>query len=111
MINLYSPQDEAELALLRSILDSENINYCVKNDIFGSLKIGPRIALYNVKMIEVQDDQYAWAKDLLSDYFEKTTADNVEHDIYSWSDKVRMVIEVLLMGWIVLGRRNSKGID
>ena len=104
MINLHSPQDEAELALLRSILDSEGINYCVKNDIFGSLKIGPRIALYNTKMIEVQDDQYDRAKELLSDYFEKTAVDNVDHGKYSWIDKVRMVIEVLLLGWIVPGR-------
>ncbi len=72
MINLYSPQNEVELALLKSILDSENVKYIVRNDNFGSLEVGPRIGLFNAKMIVVQDDQYERAKELLVDYLDKT---------------------------------------
>jgi hypothetical protein len=56
MIDLYSPQNEAELALLKSILEGEGIYYFVRNDNFGSLEVGPRIGLFNTKMIQVQDD-------------------------------------------------------
>jgi hypothetical protein len=108
-VHLYSPQNESELTLLKSILDSEDINYFVRNDNFGSLEVGPRIGLFNAKMIEVQDDQLEQAKELLSDYFEKTKKEPEESvKEYSWFDKIRMVVEVLVFGWLMPGRRKSK---
>ena len=111
-VPLYSPQNESESALLKSILDSEGINYFVRNDNFGSLEVGPRIGLFNAKLIEVQDDQYERANELLSDYFEKTKKEPEESaKEYSWFDKIRMVVEVLVLGWLMPGRRKSKKID
>ncbi len=111
-VSLYSPQNESELTLLKSILDSESINYFVRNDNFGSLEVGPRIGLFNAKMIEVQDDQYERANELLSDYFEKTKKEPEESaKEYSWFDKIRMVIEVLVFGWLMPGRWKQKKID
>jgi hypothetical protein len=107
MINLYSPQNEVDLALLKSLFASEGINYCVKNDYFGSLKVGPRIALYNMKIIEVQDDQYEIAKTFLDDYLDKATMDEAETR-YAFFDKLRMAIEVFMLGWIVSGSRHTK---
>lgn len=96
-VHLYSPQNAVELALLQSILDSENICYFVKNNNFGSLWVGPNIKLYNSKTIEVQDDQYGKAKELMTDYF-KNTREHVEvpNVKYSIFDQIRMVIEFLL---------------
>jgi hypothetical protein len=51
MINLYSPNNEMELAMIKSILDAEDINYFVRNDNFGSMEVGPQIPLLNKKMI------------------------------------------------------------
>ncbi len=111
-VPLYSPQNESELTLLKSILDSESINYFVSNDNFGSLEVGPRIGLLNAKMIEVQDDQYERANELLLDYFEKTKKEPEESGKeYSWFDKIRMVIEVLVFGWLMPGRRKAKKLD
>ncbi len=111
-VHLYSPENDAELALLKSILDSEDINYFVKNDNFGSLEVGPRIGLFNAKMIDVQDDQYERASELLADYLEKTKKDAVEQaKEYSLFDKIRMVIEVLVFGWLMPGRRKTKKND
>ncbi|OGL50916.1 MAG: hypothetical protein A3C43_01800 [Candidatus Schekmanbacteria bacterium RIFCSPHIGHO2_02_FULL_38_11] len=112
MRDLYSPNNEVELALLKSILDAEGINYFVRNDKFGSLEIGPKIELLNKKMIMVQDDQYEKAKELLKDYLESTGEKNgsVEKK-YSIADYVRMVIEFLLFGWIMPGMRKSKKLD
>jgi hypothetical protein len=111
LINLYSPQNEVELAILKSILDSENIKYIVRNDNFGSLEVGPRIGLFNAKMIVVQDDQYEKAKELLADYLDKTEKKTEERDNkHSLFDKIRMVFEVLVFGWIMPGRK-TKGHD
>ena len=111
-VPLYSPQNESESLLLESILDSEGINYFVRNDNFGSLEVGPRIGLFNAKMIEVQDDQYGRANELLSDYFEKTKKEPEDSaKEYSWFDKIRMVIEVLVFSWLMPGRRKPKKID
>jgi len=111
-VHLYSPQNESELTLLKSILDSEGITYFVKNDNFGSLEVGPRIGLFNAKMIDVQDDQYERANELLSDYFEKTKKESEESATeYSWLDKIRMVIEVLVFGWLMPGRRKARKLD
>lgn len=112
MIDLYSPQNEVELALLKSILDSEGIRYFIRNDNFGSLEVGPRIGLFNAKMIEVQDDQYERAKELLTDYLKRTGEKAEEPETkYSLFDKIRMLVEVLVLGWIMPGRRKTKGHD
>ena len=111
-VPLYSPQNESESTLLKSILDSEGINYFVRNDNFGSLEVGPRIGLFNAKMIEVQDDQYERANELVADYLEKTKKEPGEQvKEYSFLDKIRMVIEVLFFGWLMPGRRKSKKSD
>jgi len=112
MIDLYSPQNEVELALLKSILDSEGIKYFVRNDNFGSMEVGPRIGLFNAKMIEVQDDHYERAKELLADYLGKTKKKTEKaEETYSVFDKIRMVFEVLFFGWIMPGRKKTKSRD
>jgi len=97
---------------LKSILDYEGISCFVRNDNSGSLEVGPRIGLFNAKMIEVQDDQYERAKELLADSFEKTKK-QMEEPVRESSlfDKLRMVIEVLLFGWLMPGRTKSKKHD
>ena len=108
-VHLYSPQNEIELTLLKSIFDSESIPYFIRNDRFGSLEVGPWIGLYNAKMIEVRDDQIERAKELLTDYLEKTR-EHIEGPSkkYSVLDKVRMVIEFLLFSWIMPGKIRHK---
>jgi hypothetical protein len=108
-INLYSPQNESEMSLIKSILDSEGISYFVRNDNFGSLEVGPHIGLFNAKMIQVQDDQYESAKELLNDYLDKTH-EQIEEPLkkYSMFDKIRMVIEFLLFNWVMPGKIKHK---
>lgn len=110
MIELYSPRNEVELALIKSILDAEEINYFVRNDKFGSMEIGPQIGSFNTKMIMVQDDQYERARELLADYLDKTENKVEKSEVrYSLFDKIRMVFELLLFGWFIPGRKiNNK---
>src|SRR3990172_9597512 len=104
-VNLYSPRNEVELALLKSILESERISYFVRNDNFGSLEVGPRIGLYNGKMIQVEDDKYERAGELLSDYLGAIEAKTAKSERkYSATDIFRMLIEFILVGWIMPGK-------
>ena len=111
-INLYAPQNEMELSLIKSILDSESIRYFVRNDNFGSLEVGPNIGLFNGKMIKVQDDQYERSKELLSDFIEKTKRP-IENTLkeYSLFDKIRMAVEFLVFGWVMPGKIRHKAKD
>ncbi len=76
MKKLYSPENDAELALIKSIFDGENIQYFVKNDHFGSLKVGPKIDLLNAKTIMVSNHQF----DLAYDIIQAIISNNVPED-------------------------------
>ena len=108
MKKLYKPENEMELSLLKSIFESEGIQYFVHNDHFGSLQIGPQIDLFNARMIMVPENQYTKAKELLSAYIRSTQEDEPENfkSQYSLAEKIRIVIEAILFGWFV--PRNRK---
>jgi hypothetical protein len=110
MIGLYSPGSEAELALIKSILDAEHIHYFVKNDHFGSLEVGPLpIWLFNAKIIIVREDQFGIAKELLEDFLEKTKGKVGRFkNEYSLFDKIRMFLEFFVFGWIMQGSKRRK---
>ena len=76
MIKLYSPKNEGELAMIKSIFERANIPYFVHNDHFGSWAIGPQIELYNKKTMMVDETYVDQAKELISDYLQITKTDN-----------------------------------
>lgn len=106
LVELYSPDTEIEVLLLKSILEDAHIDYFIQNDTFGSLTVGPRIALYNKKTVFVADDQLDDARNLVRDLHDKTEV--VDPPAYSLGDKVRMVVEFFLFGWIMPGRRSRR---
>ena len=109
MKKLYSPENDAELALIKSIFDGENIQYFVHNDHFGSLKVGPKIDLFNAKTIMVSDHQYELASDILQDIVSNSKpADEEIKTCYSLIDKIRMIIETLLFTWFMPGKSRRK---
>jgi hypothetical protein len=109
MIKLYSPQNEVELSFIKSILDGEGIPYFVHNDHYGSLKTGPRIDLLNAKTIMVGEEYFDHAKDLIEDFLQKIKPDSkTTGSKYSLFDKMRMIIESLLFGWTMPGKKRSR---
>ena len=112
MIKLHSPDNESELVILKSLLDAEQIHYYVLNDHFGTLKVGPRIDLFNAKVVYVSENDYESAKDILTD-FRANVGDGDKPFVsrYSFPDKIRMVIEALLFGWFIPGNRWMRKID
>jgi len=104
MIKLYSPRNQAELALIESILEEDNIPYFIHNNHFGSLEIGPLIDIYNKKTIMIEEAHEERARELLQDYLTATKEDRVPTPPYSIFDKIRVVFEVLFFFWFVPGR-------
>jgi hypothetical protein len=109
--SLYAPDNEIELALLKGILEDAGINYYVRNDIFGSMEIGPQIESFNKKMIMVPNNQFQRAADLIKTF--KMQTDEPRHasqEQYSFFDKIRMAFEIVFFGWLMPGRKNRKHI-
>ena len=106
MIRLYSPENESELALIKSLFELEHINYYVLNDHFGTMKVGPKIDLLNAKTIYVSEEDLDFAKNILLDFLENTKNGNKPFKSqYSIPDRIRMVIETLVFGWFIPGNR------
>jgi len=101
MIKLYSPHDLAELALVESILEGENIPYFIHNDHFGSLEVGPQIDIYNQKTIMVAEEYEERAKELIYHFIETTRDDTAKIPAYSLSEKLRIIFETLLFAWFI----------
>jgi len=108
MIKLYSPRDLAELALIESILEGENIPYFIHNDHFGSLEVGPQIDIYNKKTIMINEEYQERAKELISDFVKTTRDDIAKTQAYSLSDKLRIIFETLLFAWFIPGRHRKR---
>lgn len=106
MVELHSPAGEAELLLLRSVLDGAGLHYFVKGDLFGSLTVGPQIDHYNRKTIYVHPEEHEEARALVAEFLTKTSEPRraAARDL-RLGDVVRMVLEVLVFGWFMPGRR------
>lgn len=110
LVELYSPETEAQLLLLRSVLDDAGIYYFVKNDVFGSLALGPRIDHYNRKTVYVHPAEADDARALLGEFLDKTALDDpAPAEDLRLTDVLRMVLEVLVFGWFMPGRRRRPG--
>jgi hypothetical protein len=109
MKKLYSPENDAELALIKSIFDGEKIQYFVHNDHFGSLKVGPKIDLFNAKTIMIPEGHYDKAQEIIQDFISNQKPKPENHNtFFSFRDKIRMIVETLLFSWFLPGKRWRK---
>jgi hypothetical protein len=109
VVKLFSPDNEIELALIRSLLDGAAIPYFVHNDHFGTMRIGPRIDLLNKKTVMVPPLFVDQARQVLADFLEmQAQPDGMAKPVYSLADKLRMVFETLIFGWFVPGPRRTQ---
>ena len=93
MRKLYSPENDAEPALIKSVSDGEGIKYFVHNDHFGSLKVGTKIDLFNAKTIVDPDDQYERANEIIQDFISNREILSKDETIcISLKDKIRMIV-------------------
>lgn len=104
MIEIYRPESEGQLLLLRSILDDAGLRFFVKNEAFGSLMVGPQIEHYNRKGLFVHPDDAEEAHQLVKEFFERTGHPK-DHPSPGNADILRMVVEFFLFDWFIPGRR------
>lgn len=79
------------------------------NDHFGSLKIGPTIPLVNEKMIMVHEEHLESARQLIEEFLANTEPETQGASFeYAFFDKIRLIVEFLLFGWIMPGRKHRK---
>ena len=90
MKKLYFPNNDSELALIKSILDGEGIQYFVHNDHFGTLKVGPRIDLFNAKTIMVEEKHYEVSKEIIDDFL-KNIQEASESTRPKYLNKVKLI--------------------
>ena len=64
IVKLIEPQDEGELALIKSLLDGNNIQYFVHNEHFGSLYPGLSLP-FNRRVVMVEESDFGRAGTLL----------------------------------------------
>lgn len=64
IVKLIEPQDEGELALIKSLLDGNNIQYFVHNEYFGSLYPGLSLP-FNRRVVMVEESDFGRAGTLL----------------------------------------------
>jgi hypothetical protein len=107
MVHLYTPASEIELLLLKSVFDGAGIRIFVRNEMFGSLAVGPPIEHCNRKSIWVAQADFEDAIALLRDLHRRADLErHVEPEaVYTLRDKLRMLAEFVLFGWFMPGRR------
>jgi hypothetical protein len=106
MTELYSPRSESELLVLRSVFDAAGLHYFVKNDLFGSLAVGPQIDHYNRKTVYVAAEDLDEARLLVLEFLERTAEPaDLPREPLGLKDVLRMTVELLLFGWFMPGRR------
>ncbi|TKB72198.1 MAG: DUF2007 domain-containing protein [Nitrospira sp.] len=66
LITLIEPTDEGELALIKSLLDGNDIRYVVQNEHFGGLYPGLSLP-FNRRLVMVEEQEYDRAGLLLSE--------------------------------------------
>lgn len=66
MITLIEPTDEGELALIKSLLDGNDIRYFVQNEHFGGLYPGLSLP-FNRRVVMVEEQDYDRAGLLMSE--------------------------------------------
>ena len=106
LVRVLSPQSEPEIAVVKSLLEAHDIPVFVHGRHLGSLLPGLQIGNYNTQSIMVPEECVADALELLSDFkHEKPGTFSVP---LGWRDRLRVVLEGLLFGWLVPGRRDDK---
>jgi len=108
MEKIYSARTEADLVVIRSLLEAEGISHFVHNDAFGSIVVGPLIDGYNAKSVMVPEPDVERARAVVARY----QADNrTPSTRTSLRDRIRMVAEVALFSWFVPGRHRQRKRD
>jgi hypothetical protein len=105
LVRVLSPQSESEIAVVTSLLEAHDIPVFIHGRHFGSLLPGIQIGSYNTQSIMVPEERVTDAMELLAEFRRN---DSSAAKPLRGRDRLRVVLEGLLFGWLVPGRRQDK---
>lgn len=103
-VPLYTPDSEAEAAVIAGLLDACGVAYFIRGGAMAKLYPGPRIQDYNTQTFMVRMGDLPDARMLLAEFIAPTAPPQSDGH-YSLADKLRVLFEAVVFGWIVPGRR------
>jgi Putative prokaryotic signal transducing protein len=106
LVRVLSPQSEPELAVVKSLLEAHDIPVFVHGRHLGSLLPGLQIGNYNTQSIMVPEECERDALELLTEFSRDDSSTPVAP--LRWRDRFRVIVEGILGGWLVPGRREDK---
>jgi hypothetical protein len=106
LVRVLSPQSEPELAVVRSLLEAHDIPVFVHGRHLGSILPGLQIGNYNTQSVMVPEEFASDALELLHE-FRRNDPESPPAPL-PWKDRVRVVLEGVLFGWLVPGNRSDK---
>ncbi len=104
---LCHPSSSSELAVVTSLLTAEGIRFFVHNEHYGALKVGPVIPLVNERSVLVAEEDFERASELLA-------APPLPPEVRTRRGRpgpgsvLRMLVEVVLLGWLIPGGRGRR---
>ncbi|MFA6687159.1 MAG: DUF2007 domain-containing protein [Desulfuromonas sp.] len=112
MQKIFTPENEIELIMVKGLLEAAQIPFYVQNEHFGGLYIGPQIQHFNQRAIMVAPEYAARSKEIIAEFL--ATQQQVEPESSAQTghtsalEKLRLLGEALLCGWIVPRKRRRK---
>jgi hypothetical protein len=106
LVRVLSPQSESEIAVVTSLLEAHDIPVFIHGRHLGSLLPGLQIGNYNTQSIMVPEEHASDALELLTEF--RRNDSNETGPPLRWRDRLRVVLEGILFGWLVPGRRDDK---
>jgi putative signal transducing protein len=106
LVRVLSPQSESEIAVVTSLLEAHDIPVFVHGRHLGSLLPGLQIGSYNTQSIMVPEECESDALELLSEF--RRNDSSATSAPLRGRDRLRVVLEGILFGWLVPGRRKDR---
>lgn len=107
LVAILQPETESELAIALAILEAHGIESFVHGRYFGSLLPGLQVESFNTRTIMVPEERAEEAGEALAGP-SPTSEPPAAPPSMRLRDKVRVVLEAVLLGWFVPGRQRSK---
>ena len=107
LVAIANLETESQVVVATSLLVAHDIPHFVQGAGFGGLFPGPQIGSYNSRRLLVPQSSAVEATELLSDLLrqpDSTLPEVVVKPLGFWP-KLRIVLEVLILGWFVPRRR------
>jgi hypothetical protein len=91
---------DVDLAFTVAALEALEVPYHVRNEHFGAMRVGPRIAHFNERWLEIPREHLAAVGEALA---ARPGRDRLGPRRWNATTRLRTLIELLLFGWFVPG--------